>query len=64
MILDWDLWPGKIAYESPFGQLLRICHNMTSLSHAMQALGRALDGARISMDKFDRLLQQHPLKEI
>lgn len=58
MILDWDLWPGKIAYESPFGQLLRICHNMTSLSHAMQAFGRVLDDARTKMDKLDKLLNQ------
>ena len=64
MILDWDLWPGKIAYESPFGQLLRVCRAMTPLTHALQALGRALDDARISMDKMGKLLQQHPLKEI
>ena len=57
MILDWDLWPGKIAYESPFGQLLRVCRAMTPLTHALQALGRALDDARISMDKMGKLLQ-------
>jgi hypothetical protein len=38
MIRDWDLWPGRIAYESDAGRIERLNRSFLALAEAFRRI--------------------------
>ena len=59
-MMDWDLWPGRVAYESPAGQVQRLNRAFRAMGAAIRSFGVSVEQASEGMQRMsDALAKRH-----